>query len=62
MLLSIEKPHHVLTHKSEGAGLKCLCKSLDVPLEEVLAFGDGDNDKVSVALAATPMLDKLTKI
>jgi len=33
---------HPTVHKGEG--LRRLCQSLSVPLEEVIAFGDGDND------------------
>ncbi|KAL7553572.1 hypothetical protein ACHAWF_016886 [Thalassiosira exigua] len=33
---------HPEVHK--GQGLRRLCSSLSVPLEEVIAFGDGDND------------------
>lgn len=29
----------------KGHGLKQLCNSLSIPMEEVIAFGDGDNDK-----------------
>ena len=35
----------------KGRGLVRLCESLDVPLEEVLAFGDGDNDAEFLSVA-----------
>lgn len=35
----------------KGRGLVRLCESLDVPLEEVLAFGDGDNDAEFLTVA-----------
>lgn len=31
-------------HVNKGHGLRRLCDSLSIPLEEVIAFGDGDND------------------
>ena len=36
---------------NKGEGLRRLCESLGIPLEKVLAFGDGDNDQEFLALA-----------
>ncbi len=36
---------------NKGAGLRKLCNYLGVPLEEVVAFGDGDNDKEMLSYA-----------
>lgn len=36
---------------NKGAGLLKICKSLGVTMEEVVAFGDGDNDKEMLAYA-----------
>lgn len=36
---------------SKGAGLKALCDHLEFSLEEVVAFGDGDNDKEMLEMA-----------
>ena len=35
----------------KGHGLRRLCESVDVPLEEVIAFGDGDNDLEFIRMA-----------
>ncbi|KAJ1463172.1 HAD-like domain-containing protein [Pelagophyceae sp. CCMP2097] len=35
----------------KGAGLKQLCDAIDVPLEDTVAFGDGDNDLEFVEMA-----------
>jgi hydroxymethylpyrimidine pyrophosphatase-like HAD family hydrolase len=35
----------------KGHGLKQLCLEIGVPLEEVIAFGDGDNDIEFLELA-----------
>ena len=29
---------------TKGSGLQLLCQELNIPLKEVIAFGDGDND------------------
>ncbi len=36
---------------NKGNGLKKLCEFLSVPLEEVIAFGDGDNDTEFIKIA-----------
>mmetsp|Transcript_26339 Transcript_26339/g.53695 ORF Transcript_26339/g.53695 Transcript_26339/m.53695 type:complete len:374 (+) Transcript_26339:52-1173(+) len=38
-------------HVNKGRGLQLLCESLSVPLEEVIAFGDGDNDLEFIQMA-----------
>lgn len=37
---------------SKGAGLQRMCDYLGITLNEVVAFGDGDNDKEMMELAA----------
>lgn len=36
---------------TKGAGLELLCKSQGIMMEDVVAFGDGDNDKEMLLLA-----------
>mmetsp|Transcript_28126 Transcript_28126/g.46153 ORF Transcript_28126/g.46153 Transcript_28126/m.46153 type:complete len:151 (-) Transcript_28126:28-480(-) len=36
---------------NKGQGLRQLCQSLSIPLEEVIAFGDGDNDLEFIQMA-----------
>ena len=40
---------------SKGDGLRRVCQSLGVPLEDTCAFGDGENDKVHY-VAELPLL------
>ena len=46
---------------SKGAGLVELCKHLEIPMNEVVAFGDGDNDKEMLQFAGRGVAMKNAK-
>ena len=45
-----------LTLADKGSGLKCLCEVLDVPLSDVMAFGDNFNDVSMLDIVGHPRL------